>query len=249
MPEPIPDAAIPRPNVVGQVTETLRRGIVAGHFAPGQRLIEADLTRDLNVSRSALREALRRLAGEGVVEIVHNRGALVRRFSQTEVRDLFRVRAALEGLTARLAAENIGQGANRQRFAAVVRQSLRFAPGRPLDAYSQDNRLFHQTLIELAGNPYLGQLVRAQMPILRLQIRQAIDDGFWRRSYAEHRAIAKAVMAGRPDLAEEAMRRHLNEATERVMAFPADTFPPGSAAPASGGAAPEAAFLRRSGGR
>lgn len=220
-------AGTARPNVADLVADKLRGGILTGQFAPGQRLIEADLTRDLSVSRGPLREALRRLAGEGIVDIVHNRGALVRRFSRKEVMDLFRIRAALEGLTARLAAENFGHGDNRKRFAAAMSKTLHFQPGRPHETYSEENRIFHQMLVDLSDNPQLGQLVQQlRLPLFRLQIRQGIDDAYWRKSYGEHNAIAKAILAGKPDLAEEAMRRHLLRAAERVMSFPPSAFAP-----------------------
>jgi DNA-binding GntR family transcriptional regulator len=89
-----------------QVLEALRRAIVSGRLAPGQRLTERELIEMLGVSRTVIREALRQIESEGLVEIIPNKGPVVRKLSATEAKDLYRIRAVLEGLAARLFAEN-----------------------------------------------------------------------------------------------------------------------------------------------
>jgi DNA-binding GntR family transcriptional regulator len=89
-----------------QVLEALRRAIVSGRLAPGQRLTERALIEMLGVSRTVIREALRQIEAEGLVEIIPNKGPVVRKLSATEAKDLYRIRAVLEGLAARLFAEN-----------------------------------------------------------------------------------------------------------------------------------------------
>ena len=84
--------------------EAITDGVKDGRYAPGQRLVEADLTAELGVSRGPLREALGRLAAEGVLELEPYRGAVVRRLTREDVEDLFSVREVLEGEAARLAA-------------------------------------------------------------------------------------------------------------------------------------------------
>ena len=89
-----------------QVLETLRRAIVSGQLAPGQRLTERALIEMMGVSRTVIREALRQIEAEGLVEIIPNKGPVVRELGIEEARDLYRIRAVLEGLAARLFAEN-----------------------------------------------------------------------------------------------------------------------------------------------
>jgi GntR family transcriptional regulator, trigonelline degradation regulator len=89
-----------------QVLEALRRAIVSGQLAPGQRLTERALIEMLAVSRTVIREALRQLEAEGLIEIIPNKGPVVRQLSAAEAKDLYRIRAVLEGLAARLFAEN-----------------------------------------------------------------------------------------------------------------------------------------------
>ena len=89
-----------------QVLGALRRAIVSGQLAPGERLTERALIEMLAVSRTVIREALRQLEAEGLIEIIPNKGPVVRQLSAAEAKDLYRIRAVLEGLAARLFAEN-----------------------------------------------------------------------------------------------------------------------------------------------
>lgn len=92
-----------------QVLDALRRAIVSGRLAPGQRLIERQLIEMMGVSRTVIREALRQIEAEGLIEIIPNKGPVVRALSADEARDLYRIRAVLEGLAARLCAENANE--------------------------------------------------------------------------------------------------------------------------------------------
>ena len=89
-----------------QVLEALRRAIVSGRLAPKQRLTERALIEMMGVSRTVIREALRQIETEGLIEIIPNKGPVVRELSPAEAKDLYRIRAVLEGLAARLFAEN-----------------------------------------------------------------------------------------------------------------------------------------------
>lgn len=92
-----------------QVLEALRRAIVSGQLAPGQRLTERALIEMLGVSRTVIREALRQVEAEGLIEIIPNKGPVVRELGLEEAQDLYRIRAVLEGLAARLFAENASE--------------------------------------------------------------------------------------------------------------------------------------------
>ena len=108
-----------RGQTVDDIIERLREAILAGRIVPGQRLVANDLTGQLGVGRGSVREAFQRLASDGLVEIIPNRGAIVRRLSRDQVRELFQIRVNLEGLAARLAAENINENSNRARFLKI----------------------------------------------------------------------------------------------------------------------------------
>src|SRR5262245_51803793 len=106
-------------EAVDVACEAIRRGIITGRFAPGQRLILRDLMEDIGFSASTLREAFRRLAAERLVNLIPNRGIAVHRLTQKEMADLFEIRELLEGTAARLAAERIDEGDHRKRFLAM----------------------------------------------------------------------------------------------------------------------------------
>ena len=116
-----------RGATVDYVINHLRDGIFQGQYAPGQRLVEADLTRELGISRGPLREALHRLAADKLLEIVPNRGALVRRLSLREMLELFSIRIALETLAVREATARLADPAI--RFAGLDAIAYSMAQG------------------------------------------------------------------------------------------------------------------------
>ena len=108
------------------VVEALRRSIVHGSLAPGARLVERELIAMMGVSRTVLREALRQLEAEGLIDVVANKGAVVRSLSRAEAQDLYAIRAVLEGLAARLFTE---------RADLTARDTLKRALARTAQAY------------------------------------------------------------------------------------------------------------------
>jgi len=210
-----PPEAHRRGEAVDVVFETIRQGIISGRFAPGQRLVIRDLADDIPYSRSTFREALRRLAAERLVSLIPNRGAAVQRLTPQEMTDLFEIRELLEGQAARRAAERIGESDHSRRFAAVWEKVGR---GDPTDrqAFIEHNQLFHGTIVDLSGNSRLPEMLnQLQIPILMFQWRTLMTPQEIALSQAEHKTIAKAILEGRPDQAEAAMRRHVRRARLR----------------------------------
>lgn len=220
----VPDTSGARGGTVDRVVEGLRTGILSGRYVPGQRLIEADLTRDFNVSRGPLREAFRRLDAEGLLQIVPNRGALVRQLSYREVVEIFQIRSALEPLSARLAALAIEQGDNRRRFEVAIQriwsEARRRDPG-----YHQENQRFHLAIFAVCGNSQLADFSRQlQLPLVLLQLSGAKTPGMYEESVREHREIATAILSGDANTAEAAMHRHLERACHIVETMPESIF-------------------------
>jgi DNA-binding GntR family transcriptional regulator len=218
-------------EAVDVVFETIRQGIVSGRFAPGQRLVIRDLAEQIPYSRSTFREALRRLAAERLVSLVPNRGAAVQRLTPREMADLFEIRELLEGQAARRAAERIGQPGHRKRFLAAWKKVRRGDPSdRP--TFIAHNQLFHATIVELSGNSRLPEMLnQLQIPILMFQWRSLMTPQEIAQSQAEHGTIAKAILEGRPDQAEAAMRRHVRRARLRSsLGVSASRVPPRTAA-------------------
>jgi DNA-binding GntR family transcriptional regulator len=214
-----------RGESVEWVIASLRQGILEGRYVAGQRLIAREVTEDLGISRSTVREAFRRLAADGMLELVPNRGAAVRHLSRREVRDLFQVRENLEGLAAGLAAAQIGQGDNRRTFRAVwdeVRPT-----GRELawNSFIRHNRLYHQTIVAISGNDLLFRLIdNLQLPVMMFQIGRAMAPENAAVSHHDHVLVAEAILAGDAKTAERAMRTHLRRSFDWVSRLPDRAF-------------------------
>ncbi len=205
---------------VAFIVERLRQDILSGSLAPGFRLIECDLTGRFGVSRGPVREALRRLAAEGLIEHWPHRGALVRRLSARAIRELFQIRVEIEQLAARLAAESDDAEA-RARFAEAIRPVLDESPRRAPD-YLAENAAFHAAVMTLSGNLQLNDLaLRLQLPLIMAQVGGILTPEVLKASVREHRAIAKAILARDPAAARGLMRAHLERAAALALKRPA----------------------------
>ena len=212
-------------TVVEATVDSIRSGILEGRYASGQRLIEADLTRELGVSRGPLREALGRLAADGLVEIEPYRGAVVVRPSRQDIADLLQLREALEGLAARLATERIHIGDNRRRVLAEQAAIRRSNANLEVMAYMEDNERFHNLILDLAGNPQIRRLVaQMQLPTLQQAFFRMFDQKLRAESLAQHGEIIDAILAGNPARAEKAMRTHVGRTGDLAKRLPDSLF-------------------------
>lgn len=207
-----------RGEVVDFAIEYIRSGITEGRFAPGQRLITAEIMEDIGISRGSLREAFSRLAAEGLVDLIPNRGAIVKRLSRMELINLFRIREVLEGLAARQAAEAIHQGDNLSTFTSVWEQMRGDGQAMGPVEFSEKNSLFHSTLVSIASNQQLADLLnKLQIRVVMFQLGRALNPEDIAHSVREHEPIAQAVLTGNPDAADDAMRRHLRGSCGRIL--------------------------------
>lgn len=214
-----------RGETVDFVVAQIRQGILDGRFAPGQRLIGRDVSEYLGISRGPIREAFRRLAAEGLVEQIPNRGAMVRHLTRKQVGNLFQIRETLEGLAARLAAEQIDLRDNRQVFTAVWDEVKPTGTERPWNLFIRQNRLYHHTIVSISGNEQLCNLIgNLQLPIMMYQIGRAMQPENAAVSHQDHVHVAEAILAGDAPAAEAAMRQHLRRSAEWVSQLPETAF-------------------------
>lgn len=214
-----------RGATVDYVVGRLRQRILEGRLAPGQRLIARDLTEELGISRGPIREALRRLAADGMVELVPNRSAMVRHLTRKQVKNLFQIRETLEGLGARLAAQNIGTGDNRRLFEEVWEVVRPKGQDLPWSTFIRQNRLYHHTIVTIGGNEQLSELIdNLQLPIVMFQIGSAMQPENARISHEDHVRVAESILRGDPEAAESAMRTHLSRSYDWVSELPDSAF-------------------------
>ena len=216
--EPFPTAvAPPHGATVAHIVEKLRDDILTRRLPPGARLVEVELTARFVVSRGPVREALRRLAADGLIEHVPHRGAVVRRLGSREIQELFEVRVELESLAARLAANNRDKRM-RARFTKAIQPIFEAGPRRASE-YLCENAEFHRAIMELAGNRQLRDVaIRLQLPLIMAQVGDVRSAQVLEASVREHRAIAEAILARDPLAAVGAMRAHLERAAALAVA-------------------------------
>lgn len=214
-----------RGQTVDDIIERLREAILAGRIVPGQRLVANDLTEQLGVGRGSVREAFQRLASDGLVEIIPNRGAIVRRLSRDQVRELFQIRVNLEGLAARLAAENINENSNRARFLKIWNEVKPKGASPPWPLFMRQNRLYHGIIVRISGNKQLSDLIEnLQLPIVMFQVGQSMQPENSERSLKDHELIADAILSGDAKAAERTMQNHLKGSAKWILQLPNSAF-------------------------
>ncbi|MBS0436507.1 MAG: GntR family transcriptional regulator [Proteobacteria bacterium] len=187
--------SIPRQVLHQEVAVRLRQRIVEGQLAPGAKLNERELAQALNVSRTPLREAIKMLAAEGLVELLPNRGAVVAQMSEQDVIDTFEVIAGLEGQSGELAAQRISE-AELAEIRALHFEMMAAWTRRDLPTYYRINAQIHTLINAAARNPVLAQTwrnVNARLQALRF--RSNFDEAKWKRAVKEHERMVELLAA------------------------------------------------------
>ena len=199
------------------VRRELERRILAGEILPGEKLNEADVAEALRVSRGPVREAFRALEQAGLVRTEKNRGVFVRSLSHFEADELYEVRAGLDALIGRLAAQRCTP-AQLQQLRELLRGMQRAARTRNVDEYYPLNVGFHDLLAQLTGNATLLATYRRLVNELHLYRRETLAHGpdSFPASTHDHLAIVEAVARRDGDAAARLLYEHAMESRERL---------------------------------
>jgi len=178
----------------GMVLNELRQAILSRRLKPGERLVEERLAEEFGVSRNPVREAIRALASQGLIEVTARRGASVVKLTEQEARETIEVRALLEGHNARLAARRQDENVIRRIRKVLKKGTLAVTRGE-LDQLTDLNLQFHRELVAAGQNTVLGDVLKI------LRERTAIlfaptDPVYQQRSWDEHAAILRAIVDG-----------------------------------------------------
>jgi DNA-binding GntR family transcriptional regulator len=227
----LPDDETTESSAARRAYFAIIRGIADGEYPPGSRLGEESLAQTLEMSRTPVREALRRLAAEGLVEISRNRGARIASWTAAEVEELFELRVILEGYAARLAATN----ADDEDIDELRRIQARFESAIAGDAdveggTAELNNQFHSVLTRATKN---RQLIRtlsgvAWAPLLSLTFAQYRSEDH-DRSISHHRELIEAVAQRDADWAELAMQIHIRATKHSVLQLGTESDAPNGA--------------------
>lgn len=197
----------PAPSTSERIARAVVRGLYEGSFVPGQRLIEPDLMALYGASRGVVREAIRRLEAEGVVDVLPYRGAQIRRLTDREAGDALMVIEYCTGLAARLAAARIDEGDNRATFQRALDALLDHqGQAESFDQIRARNR-FYRAIAKVSGSRDLQRFIpTVQVHLLRSRFVLAAEERF-----ADYRRIGDAILAGQTDAAETACRAHIRK--------------------------------------
>lgn len=199
------------------IQEQVRAMIDDGTLRPGERVNEQALAQQLGVGRNSAREALRSLERTGLVRIVPNRGAEVRKVSLEEALDLYDVRAGIAHVAGRLATMRL-ESAEEAALAQLVAQMGAALNARDGVAYSQWNLAFHEKLMQATKNPRLISMDQSVAAELSLHIRKGVYMmAQMQLSFAEHELMFDAVRNGRVVDAAQAFERHILNGKQRML--------------------------------
>jgi len=209
-----PMAVTRHPPIRDQVAAILRTAIVNLDFEPGQLLVERELCELTGASRPSVREALRQLEAEGLVDSLNGRGTIVRRLSIEEAKSVYEVRAELEGLGARLFCERADDAQHIRLQEALQRLEAAATSDDVLAAQQQ----FYQVLFEGAGNPFLDQMVQGiQSRVAQLRAVTLAVPGRGAESLAEFREIASEIGKRNAAAAQRAASGHVKRAAKAMI--------------------------------
>jgi len=193
--------------------------IASGAFEPGSRLREGTLAEALGVSRTPIREALRRLAAEGMVEMLPNRGALLIGFSSEDLESLSALRLRMEPYGVRLAVPRLTED-DLEELQTLVDQMNEYALIPDLDSIGKLNDQFHQKFLTRSGNRLLaGAVTNMIRPSIVRRTFHRYSPRQLQRSMAHHTEILEAAKEGDAEWAEAVMRVHILAGRSTVLGF------------------------------
>jgi DNA-binding GntR family transcriptional regulator len=209
---------VPR-SLAEDAADRVREQILSGGYAQGEHLVEAKIAEQLGISRGPVREAFKLLRAEGLLQEEPRRGTFVVRMSPDDVREIYGLRAAIEGRAARMVAaagdpdviDRLGQGVD------AIQEAVR---GGESAAVFQADLAFHESLVGLAGNSRLQEVFARYVPTLRALLR--LDEHVYRSLddvALEHRPLLDALAAGDADRAAALAEAHCDHAGDLIADF------------------------------
>jgi DNA-binding GntR family transcriptional regulator len=200
-----------------QVAARLRTMLIEGRIPPGAKLNERVLSEQLRVSRTPLREAIKLLAVEGLVDLLPNRGAVAVMLSETDIVNTFEVLAGLEAMSGELAAQRASD-AQRAEIRALNFEMRAAFERRELSTYYRINAAIHAAISAAAGNPVLeATYTRINARVQALRFRTNQNEEKWKRAMKEHDEMVDALTARDSSALRTVLVKHLNTKRETVL--------------------------------
>jgi DNA-binding GntR family transcriptional regulator len=208
---------IPRRALHDEVMSRLREMLIEGRIEPGAKLNERELSLRLQVSRTPLREAIKLLGAEGLVDLIPNRGAVAVKLTETDVLQAFEMLAGLEAMSGELAAQRIG-AAQLAEIKALHYEMLACFERGDLSGYYRLNARIHSAINHAAGNPLLTKIYReSNSRVQSLRFRTNQDRAKWRQAVQEHEHLLQALEARDAAAMRRILTQHLLHKRDTVV--------------------------------
>ena len=207
----------------GQVFDKIRSDILNGKYKRGEELVESSIGKELGISRTPVREAIRQLELEGLVQLVPNKGAFVTGISEKDVRDIYLIRARLEGLAARMAAKNITPELLDAMEETVVLSEYHAKKEHYEQVCEMDSK-FHKLLYKASGSRILEHtLTDFHQYVQRVRTASIMKKRRMEKSNDEHDAILTAICEHDEEKAELVATRHISNTVENLKNYDLDS--------------------------
>lgn len=205
-------------SLTSKIFNILREDILNGRYAEGEKMVEAKLAEDLGVSRTPVREALKQLELDGLVENIPNRGVVVLGISLQDIEDIFEIRSAIEGISARWAVDRI---TNEELMALKDTYELMefYTFKKDVDKFAELNTKFHEIIYKATKSRYLEQVLKDfQYYMKKTRIKSLRVEGRMHDSLAEHKVILEAFLARNKEEAQNSLTIHVCNSKKNVEA-------------------------------
>lgn len=199
------------------VVESLREAIVTGQIKPGEHLIERDLSEQMGISTTPIKEAFRILGNEGLVITIPRKGTYVSELVETNIKEISMLRAVIEGLCAELAALKISDEQIMELDKQIERMES-FYLNKDAEALAEENTKFHNLIREIANNPMitniLNNIASFEMAFRKRALKETreLNEGF-----TEHRTIIEAIKSKEAEKAKKLMEKHIIRTSSDVL--------------------------------
>ena len=214
---------------IESAVEHLKRDILQGRFAPGQRLVEVDIMSHLDITRGRVRDVFKRLHAEGIVQLDKNRGASVRKVSRVEVYNIFEVLEEVSILIIRKVGSQISDSRMQKQLRVSLSDAQKFRTRaaniiKVID-YMDENARFWGDLAELAGNPVLSDIrIHLQAPLFRLAMEGLTVSGSHEKWIARHEEIIAALLDSNINQATRHARKSMHDVWQAILELPDSAF-------------------------
>ena len=206
----------------GQVFDKIRSDILKGRYQKGDELVECTIGKEMGVSRTPVREAIRQLELEGLVQLIPNKGAFVTGISASDVRDIYLIRSRLEGLAARMAAEHISSEQLAEMEETIVLSDYHVKKEHFEQVCEMDGK-FHKLLYAAAGSRILEHtLTDFHQYVQRVRMASITNRIRMHKSNSEHEKILEAIRNKDGDQAEKVAAEHISNTVENLKQYDLD---------------------------